>query len=496
MELPQKRTRECGMECELAKKKEKSMIETREITAKNICNLLRKDILIEVLNCLDTVSVLVTIPLINTFFYNLVRDNRHCLTSLQVSLQMQDLSVFNKPDKKYLDFLSRAIQLKKLELFIYNSNTRLEFMGGRRDLQRALENMPWGGSLKVLDLGIIDYNNLILKGFLNSLLELTHLRLRMSTFFPTGLSYIFKRFVNPNGIDSEIDYFKGTPSNPIPFTPLLHLSLEYSQHCYSISTEAKIFSTLDSNTTLESFALKFTSNPFNTLGLTPSFKINQHLQVLKLSPVFHFTQENAKTFSIYLEHNKTLRHLHISKTVLLGKSFFLTAIEKNQILECLYLYNSIGKEQYVLGVEEMIKVLIALQRSKVQKFQASSEYFALDEDNFGIHLSKETIPDYMIAEILERLIENVNNLLQVSGIKKFTIGFRDIPDKYIEKLSLSIIYFADKGKLECFSGFNLKMLIQNKLDPAYIKQKKLELAAAQDFNSRNAILLKILQILT
>jgi hypothetical protein len=102
--------------------------------------------------------------------------------------------------------------------------------------------MPWAISLQSLNISCDNFNPNLYKAAFDAFENLRHLKLKMAFQFPQFLSYLFKRFVNEDGIQinaapglfglarSRDMEQKDKALVPRAFRPVTTLSLKYIHH--------------------------------------------------------------------------------------------------------------------------------------------------------------------------------------------------------------------------------------------------------------------------
>lgn len=90
-------------------------------------------------------------------------------------------------------------------------------------------------------------------------------------------------------------------------------------------------------------------------------------------------------------------------------------------------------------------------------------------DSSGSFRNKLYIDKYKVVNF----INSLDYYLQTSkAIKKFDINYLDLSSNYAQNLADLIIKHSKLGNIEYFAGYNLKMLIDNKVEILELIKKK------------------------
>ncbi|OMJ88274.1 hypothetical protein SteCoe_9862 [Stentor coeruleus] len=232
----------------------------------------------------------------------------------------------------------------------------------------------------------------------------------------------------------------------------------------------EIFNDLDCNIGLEKFSLKPFKNP-NIFTMPNFLKYNYNLKCIKLPDHFCFDESSLLDFLHFIQRSKTLEELHVNQSVLSAPELFISVIKCNKSLKILAL-NHFNQEGYTLATSSNIvcDFFYAIANTSIEDLSLTTIIY----NKAKIYFKKmmNSLSPIEFRNQIKKLHKSLNYLLSKSNkLRKIDIRIPDIPYKYVKKFAELIIKHVKIGNIECFAGYDLKMLMENKIDIMTIRKK-------------------------
>lgn len=462
-----KNPNECLVDSLQKKSKSSSNEKSSKQKSKAIC--LRKDLWIEIIDFLDMKAYFGIIPLVNSFFYSLVKECRNYKTSLKIHLEIDyEPKVFDRctisKENKRMEYALNCQLLKKLELklkqYVIILFNKEEIILPFADYFIKMKSLK---SIKILKVSSPQNFAQHLEKLLVIMENIEILKIKFHDDFPTGFSII------------QDKYLKNVDGNQERKSLLKKISLKYS----SIEKKAhvntgEIFASLDESIGLEKFSLKLLKKSSINPEIVRFLKTNWNFKCLKLPCNFYFNKSSAEELCSYLASSEKLEDLQISDSIMVCSHQFFETLSKNTSLKTLTLKPNITNEKmkYKINDEDLIGLFMALAHSSIEEFSINFEF----NDSYNFY--EEKAPPGIVDKI-EKFLESLDHFLSVSEkIRKININIYELPIVYASSLADLIIKHVKLGKIEFFAGYNLKMLLEN-------KQEILELGKKDKFYMKN-----------
>ncbi|OMJ65495.1 hypothetical protein SteCoe_38111 [Stentor coeruleus] len=451
MELPGKRSN--PNESLIKNPQKRLKIPSNEISSQSFAVCLRKDLWIEIIDFLDTKSYFLIIPRVNSFFYSIVKECKNYRTTLSLTL-IVDNSLFYNTNRctisnKYncMEYILNSKSLQKLELKLRTWVIPIEENEPSLTFSDHFILMK---SLNILKILKIHVGMIPLIQFENLLTLFRNLEVLIVSFdsnYPFGFSFIQNNYIKKSENYSHKFHLK-------------KLSLIYRDIAPMQQGIGEILESLDKSISLEKFSFKVIEMPSRKLEIHSFLKTNFYLKCIKLPSSFFFNDTSAEELCKYLARSETLEELQISDSVMINSSQFINAILINRSLKILILKPSVFNQnlKFKIKIDDTFELFNALANSLIEEFSMS-----IFIDN-TIKKVFECWPLYIINSI-EKFLECFDNFISVSKkIRKITISIEILPTKYKILLVDLILKHAKLGKIEYFAGYNLKMLMENKIE--------------------------------
>lgn len=449
------------------RKKHKTSIPIKSIPPNNICSILSKKIIYRVLDFCDFKAYFVTLPRVNSFFYHAARVHLRKLPHCRININVKLLEVpkgffISKIKKSSIRLIKRIKNLKKLTICMkFDGDSDMSLYKtplNEIKLYRTLESFNLSRTIKCLDIFLISLNSSSLKSFLKAFHYLESAKFHIVQYSSISLNSIFSHFLT-----FEDKMKKNQTDTSIPST-LKVLSFEFLHKTKTIFKENSLES-LDHNNTLRHFSMKFPRGVHIHSELSP-LAVNKTLKYLKL-PNFQFSVEVAQLFCNFLIANHILEHLSCSDTLAMALQSLVQALQINKSLKAVVLHY-MPSSGYTLGPDEIIGILKV--SSNLSKLKFYSEYAPI-YTHFA-DLAPSSDPCFIENDVSEKIIRSIQDLLKIStNLKKFTIEIKYLSAKYVGRLSEEILKSAQNGGIEYFDGYNLKRMIEDKVQEFFIKKK-------------------------
>ncbi|OMJ93247.1 hypothetical protein SteCoe_3827 [Stentor coeruleus] len=460
MNLPVKRSVSSKRVIQNPNKKPKTKLQgnSSESTFKPMC--LRNDLWIEILDYLDTKSYFCIIPLLNSFFNLLIKGCKNYRTSLKVILKFISSTLGNnqyhiEKNPKGMEYILQSRQLNKLELVIRNFELyddpnpeyKSEFthffipMISLRTLRTLKINFPKNFTREINSLFTLMPNLEVLKVNLNN-------------SFPKEFSFVLDK------------YIRNFNQTPLTTTTLKKLSLRYHNINQINNSIEDIFDSLEKNTCLEKLSIENHTNKYNETKISKFLKTNSYLKCIKLPVDFVFTKNSADDLCNYLANNEILEELQLSDSIMISAQKFTNAVSNNHSLRILNLKHhlKISERRIYNTTNNACKLFKALSNTLIEDF---SMIFSVT--NF-CDICKTNKKNCKVN--FEKSLKSLESFLSASKtLRKISISILYIPLKSISLFAEIIIKYVKLGKIEYFCGYNLKMLLENKIDVFVIKKK-------------------------
>ncbi|OMJ88530.1 hypothetical protein SteCoe_9476 [Stentor coeruleus] len=451
MEIPAKRINSNKRAIQSIHKRPKTELLLKSIL-KSI--YLRKELWIEIIDYLDTKTYFCIISQINSFFYSLVKNCKNYRTSLNICL-LAGYSVIKNSfrfkiikNSKGMDYILNCQQLNKLEIKLkYVENQNANAFQSRLNFTSFLFPMIELKSIKILKLRIgklffIErqfYEEI--ESILNILENIEVLKICLNYYFTRQCYSILSKCIK-------------SYQNQRVFPKKLSIS-----YCDQIDdTIDDLLESLNDNNGLEKFSMKNNGGLGYSYKMTKFLKENYCLKILKLPYNIFFNETSARDLCSYLAYNNIIEELQVNDSLLISLELFIDTILINKSLKILVLLNLNKDDMYKVNIDDLCKILNSLAYTLIEKFSITS--FINKNINKNCLLTQEEIGTKM-----DNFLTSLDFYLSTSqSIKNIKIDFYDLPLKYVSPFADLIIKHVKLGRIEYFSGQNLKMLIENKIE--------------------------------
>lgn len=452
MDIPVKRT---NLDKSLVKSPQKRLKKSSDEKSSQsiaIAASLRRDLWKEIIDFLDTKSYFYIVPQLNSFFYSIVKECKNYKTTLSFLLKVDNTNYYiaNKcqisKNTNCMEYILYCNSLQKLELKLENCHIPNEENVPRLAFADYFTPMK---SLKILKVLKIHTKNLILMQVENLLTLFENLEVLKVNFhedFPSGYYFIKNKYIDSFEVCSHKVLLK-------------KLSLKYlgvQNNCKNID---QIIDSIDKNIGLEKFSFKVTKESHSKIEIPRFFKTNFNLKCIKLPSTFLFNKISSEELCNYLARSEILEELQVSDTAMINSEQFINAILINRSLKILVLKHDTANYhmKFDIKFEIIFELFNALAQSLIEDFSM----IIYDKNSINI-CGRWT---YGAINLFEKFLECFDNFLSTSEkIRKIVISFHSLPTKYIVSLADLIIKHVKLGKIESFAGYNLKMLMENKLE--------------------------------
>ncbi|OMJ83449.1 hypothetical protein SteCoe_15617 [Stentor coeruleus] len=460
MDFPVKRKGSSKRSVPSLQKRKKTLLSEKSFEAATKATYLRKDLWIEIIDYLDTKSYFWIIPQVNSFFYFLVKDCKNYRTSLKFMLKVSYSNTNNTnhykivKNSKSIDYILNCQLLNKLELKLerYEMITKKALDSSLSFAQYFIQMITLN-TLKVLKIHVIRNFSIQVENLLVLMENLEVLKINFQEYFPSGFPFIQTKYIKNN---ENTSHHKKS---------LKKLSLRYYSLHVAHSNINDIFESLDKNVNLEKFSMKTLTKYSSKIEMTMFLKANNSLKCIKLPSDFFFNKTSADELCSFLIKSKILEELQISDSIMICSEQFIDAILINRSLKILALkhYVSNNNLRFEINTEDSCELLSALGQSLIEDFSMS--VFLNNNSNFYDNQKHRYLALSLIKNKIEKFLESLNYFLLTSEkIRKISINLSEIPYKYVSSLAELIIKHVKLGKIEYFAGYNLKLIIENKLE--------------------------------
>lgn len=452
MEIPSKRSSSCMKSIQNTEKRQKikKLLKSPKMGQRSVS--LRKELWMEILDYLDTWSFFCIIPKLNSFFHSLIKNCKNYRTSLTINLKYNPTKEFNGfcseiSKCKEIDFILNCRELKKLELnFQLLEIKKIYAFQTEKSLAHLLSPMIALNSLKVLKLNIKPHHIIEAKNILALFKNLEVLKYSFENDFTTDDLKMLSEYMKNYQLNSRM--------------VLKKLSLKYGQNLrFNVSD---LFTFLESIAGLQKISIQNT-NSNNVLGILNFFKTNNSLKCIKLPCNYFFNGTSARELCNYLEFSKTLVQLQVSNSIMDYFDIFTNALLKNNSLRKLSLMQDTKNSTYDSYMKDFSKLLRHLACIFIEDL---SIIFSFTKDSLVVTNScnKDKLE-------MENFLQSLNYYLETSKtIRKIDINIIDLPFEYTNSLANLIIKHVELGNIEFFAGYNLKMLIDDKIEILELKK--------------------------
>lgn len=411
-----------------------------------------KNIWIEILDYLETKSCLLVISKVDKFFNSLVKNYENFRASLDFKLIIEysgsdDINDYRIVNSKCIDCILKSKLLSRLKLKFASCGMNMNNIF-RSDLNfsQILLPMPTLKTLKILKINVFEnFEEEVLK-FINLFENLEELKIKFNNYSPEAISLISEKYIK----NDEINYYQNRHLRK------LSLNISYDD----------IFNDLDHNIGLEKFSLKQFRE--SRIFLLPKFlKNNYNLRCIKLPNTFFFTTHSAIDLCQYIKSTTILEELNISESIFCELKLFINAIQHNQSLKILTLNHFIERE---IGSKDSCELICKLSLTSIEDFSMTT--FISKTTNINYNSIEEFWSTTAFKNQKTIFYKSLNYLLSKSKkLRKIALYIPDVSYKYAGKLAKLIIKHVKIGNIRYFAGYDLKMLIKNKIDIMTIKKK-------------------------
>lgn len=465
MYLPLKRRNSLINNLGKSRKKFKSQLDAKVLNSKAKPKYLSKIMWIEILDYLDTRSYFLIIPRINSFFYILVKNSKNYRTSLKYTLKVDFAETSGYKISKFskgMNIFLNCENLNKLNIRLIKTNiTRKEECEINLNFSKFFIPMVSLNRLKVLKI-IFNEKFSFKVGDLLALIGNLH------TF-----KVVFQGFLNRDYFFFYDDFIKNY-GKIHKKSHLKNLSFKYYDIDFKDNIKIdKIIESLDNKTDLEKFSMKSFPSFSENIELPKFLKSNYNLKCLELPSNFFFNEISAKELCIYIGNSQILEELNISDTVLIILKDFIEALNYNRSLKILNLKHYLEKYRngsYQINIEDSCELFNALAYTLIEDFSMIT--FLINKSGFSKNPQEYHQSSEAINELGRIYCDSLDNfLLKSEKIWKINVYVHEIPYKSISSIADLIIKHARLGKIHYFAGFNIKLIIENRLEILEIKKK-------------------------
>lgn len=416
---------------------------------------LSKNIWKEILDYIDTRSYCYIVPQINSFFNNIVKECKNNRKFLKLYFRFDSVNC-EKHDNTRIEHILNCTQLKKLELKLFDCNSLSQFT-------KTLIQMPSIKTITQLKVSIRDK----IEKLQNLLIQMENLQvLKLRTYY---IHHEMNSFILKNYIHN----IKDDNSSRTTLKKLsLYLDISTNEHGIT-----KIIDSLDKNIGLEKLSIKNNENYPNEDENYNSkhqfklkeFKANYYLKSLKLYDIY-FDASAAESLLNFLDSTHALEELYLSEHIMIyGKSFY-DALLINRSLKVLHIEPFLCDyvNDYKIETENVCGLLNTVSYMSIEDFSVYIE----DYRDIG-----------KVLESLEELLKNSQKL------KKINIKVSNYAHKHVQAFADLVMKYVRLGKIQYFAGYDLKLLMENKIDTLEIRNS--EKAIYTDEHKNQEILCEI-----
>lgn len=386
-----------------------------------------------IITFLDTRSLFVHVPLVNKYFYNLVKIHGKGISSANALLCTSDSLIAAKSHAKntlkFRKFFAGKHNIKKMTLTIikqYNEN-----------ILEDVDKLPFLNTVNQLKIKTAFLEQIHPEKFLTLFTSLRTLKLILEDDMLNVLP-IFDIFFKGKKILSS---YMGNKDRPNLLVNLEELSICVKRNNLQEKYYHKL-SKLTQSTQLKVFSLKSTEN---TTSLPTSYPkplfFSLNLIKLKLPATLIISMDSLNNLCLFLTQTFILKTLNISSSVLNIHNAFMYSIAMNKSLNKLHLLETFDLK---VSIQDSINLFASVETSSIEDFRLITD-------------SNDDVDDsqcYMNA---------LSKLLSSSNIKKIVVNLREASYDQIKTIASFILFHAENGKLECFMKYNLKNCIINKV---------------------------------
>lgn len=231
-----------------------------------------------------------------------------------------------------------------------------------------------------------------------------------------------------------------------------------------------LFDSLDQNKFLEKISLKNSSEKLEgyqqNLVHLYLFKASFFLKCINLLDI-KFDHTSMKNFCNYLSDSELLEELQVNESIMIYSQDFFNAININRSLKILAIKPHINANDGSLRINalEFGQIISNIKNTLIEDLSIMVSIF---NNNNNESINKSLYEYNSAITILKYLLF----FLASSGIKrKIIIAIPKIHIKFSQSLADFIIKLICVKKNEYFAGYNLEMLINNKIDILELKDK-------------------------
>lgn len=425
--------------------------------------LLMKYLWMEIVDYLDIKSYFHIIPQVNSFFYFLIKDYKNHRTSLNFSLNVYCLKHNYNKDKdsmkikpnKHTEYITECRKLKKLYLNLKLTEKRNKLKTIHNfSLSIFFVSLTSLSTIKILRITFIKNIVSDLQGFLKLLVNLVVLKL---DFYQTSCNQNF----------SLSKYFKDRSYS----ITLKKISLKIYYYDSMQKEILNMFEFLDDKIHLDKISINYNHEYYELTVMPINLKPNCRLKCLKIFSLLD--NRIAKDLCSFLANTEILEEFQINDSIVLEKDLFINAILINRSLKILALNHFLTFKyiRFEINDVDSCQIMDAVAKTSIEDFSIS--VFTNASSSFWHYDREKDLDCSTIEKRIEKFLISLDNFLSTSNkIRKLDLSLIQIPWKYINSFADLIIKHAKIGKINNFSGYNIKMLIDNKLDILELHKKQ------------------------
>ncbi|OMJ70597.1 hypothetical protein SteCoe_31396 [Stentor coeruleus] len=342
-------------------------------------------------------------------------------------------------------------QLQKLDLeLIWQSVQNQNDFEFKPNLYSFFTPMITLKTLKTLKIHILIYIFSEVNKLITLMENLEVLKLSIKEDFPTESSSTINNF------------FKTLQSHQN--TLIKKLSIHY--HCiqYTGINITKIIKHIEKNKDLKKISLKNISYNL-TIEIPNFFRTNLNIKCIKFPNNFYFNKTSAENLCCYLINSLFLEELQVSSTITISSKSFFNAISINQSLRKLVLKHFINNynRHYEISLEDTQFYFNVVVNSLIEDFSITSYINNTSDfyDNYNKYNLNKNLVDYKFTNFLKSL---ENSLAKQRNLRKINIIIPNISCEHAGVFGDFIIKNVGLQKIDFFAGYNLRMLMDNKID--------------------------------